>query len=271
MRKRKTESTTENKITKKGREIRKQVKELAADLWQNEMIVKAGLAASGLQLAIAFSYASVWTWPGAVLKAAFIEACVWNINKAIQWGRLVRLNWRWQAFLWFVLIVVMYISIRANLYYEYEKKLAMQSPDGAPRRLATRRRCGHRGWRRRGGGGQRRLARVRARTQRAAGRHDVGRRRAGRRLGRHLRRAGGARLRERAGLRGVAGPHRPPGRGRGRVPVGGHAERRPAPVPAVPDPAAVAQYASDAGATPELVAALKAWLEARDAIAEAAA
>ena len=132
MRKRKTESTTENKITKKGREIRKQVKELAADLWQNEMIVKAGLAASGLQLAIAFSYASVWTWPGAVLKAAFIEACVWNINKAIQWGRLVRLNWRWQAFLWFVLIVVMYISIRANLYYEYEKKLAMQSPDGAP-------------------------------------------------------------------------------------------------------------------------------------------
>lgn len=112
-------------VEKKSREVRRQLKEIASDLWQNELIVKAGLVASGIQLAIAFSYSSYSSYPGAILKATFIEACVWNLNKAIAWSRLIKLNWRWQTFLWAVLVVVMFISTRANLYYEYEKKLQL--------------------------------------------------------------------------------------------------------------------------------------------------
>jgi hypothetical protein len=121
---------TDPRYREKLRSVRRQLREIARDLWQNEWIVKAGLAASGIQLAIAFSYAHWLSWPGAVMKAAFIEACVWNLNKAIGWARLVKLSRAWLAFLWAVLAVVMLISTQANLYYEYEKKLANKLPRG---------------------------------------------------------------------------------------------------------------------------------------------
>ncbi|MBK7363062.1 MAG: hypothetical protein IPJ01_12265 [Micavibrio sp.] len=130
-REQKREAKQENTRAQKAhREWKKTFKEIMRDLWLNDWFIKIGLAVSGWQLAIAFYY------PGyplsaisAIGKAAFVEGGVWLINRAIVWARVVKIHWAWKSFLWFILAVLMFISVRANLDYENEKKLAVKYPD----------------------------------------------------------------------------------------------------------------------------------------------
>lgn len=114
----------ETRAAQAYRETKKRLKELLTDLWYNDIIIIVGLAASGVQLIIAFTYAgSWWSFFPALFKAAFIEASVWLLNKAISWHGLLKIRAGGVAFLWAVLVVVMFISTRANLSYEYKMKI----------------------------------------------------------------------------------------------------------------------------------------------------
>ena len=124
----KTKTPEPTKLEKHSREIKKQLRDIAKDLWLNNWIVIGGLIASGLQLVIAFTYSAWWTIFPALFKAVFIESCVWALNKAIGWHKVLKLRGG-LVFLWGVLVVVMFISTRANLQYEYEKKLQQHFPN----------------------------------------------------------------------------------------------------------------------------------------------
>ena len=117
------------KLVDRAKKIKRQLKELGKDLWLNDRIIQLGLIASGMQLTFAFTYTSpvwyetIWSWVSALAKATFIEICVWSLNKAIAWAGVLQLKKGGTAFLWVVLVVVMFISTRANLQYEYGQKI----------------------------------------------------------------------------------------------------------------------------------------------------
>lgn len=114
----------ETRAEKVFRETKRRLKELLRDLWYNDIIIIVGLGASGLQLIFAFTYGHAWlSFFPALFKAAFIEACVWLLNKAISWHGLLKMKQSSVVFLWVVLVVVMFISTRANLSYEYRMKI----------------------------------------------------------------------------------------------------------------------------------------------------
>lgn len=115
------------KLARLHRNIKTNLRKIAHDIWVNEWIVNIGLIASGLQLTVAFSYDTFVSYLSAFFKAAFIEACVWSLNRAIGWAGIVRLKKSGTVFLWGVLAIVMFISTRANLQYEYEKKLQQKN------------------------------------------------------------------------------------------------------------------------------------------------
>jgi hypothetical protein len=132
----KTERAPREKLTLRERRVRKQLREIAADLILNDWYIKIGLAVSGIQLAVTFAYitpsffGSAFSILSAIGKAAFIEAGVWLINRTISHARAVRVHAAWQALLWFVLLTLMYISMRANLRYEWEKRVEVKYPQG---------------------------------------------------------------------------------------------------------------------------------------------
>lgn len=133
--KQKDETTTiTKKLAERGRKIKRQLKELARDLWLNDRIIQLGLIASGMQLTFAFAYTTgawyevTWSWISALAKAAFIEICVWSLNKAIAWAGVLQLKKSSTTFLWVVLGTVMFISTRANLQYEYTQKIHAHNP-----------------------------------------------------------------------------------------------------------------------------------------------
>jgi hypothetical protein len=128
----KAERAETSRAQKVHREWKKTFREISRDLWLNDWFIKIGLAVSGWQLMIAFYYPGFWlSGVSAVGKAAFVEGGVWLLNRAIAWARVVKIHWTWKAFLWFILAVLMFISVRANLDYEYEKKLAIKYPGRA--------------------------------------------------------------------------------------------------------------------------------------------
>jgi hypothetical protein len=116
------------KLIDRSRKIKKQLKELAHDLWLNDRIIQLGLVASGMQLTFAFAYshgawyAVAWSWFSALAKASFIEICIWSINRAIAWAGVMQIK-KGVAILWVILSVVFFISTRANLQYEYTQKI----------------------------------------------------------------------------------------------------------------------------------------------------
>lgn len=117
------------KLAERAKRIKKQLKELAKDLWLNDRIIQLGLLASGMQLTFAFTYTTgtwleiAWSFISALAKATFIEICVWSLNRAIAWASVMQIKKGGTGFLWLVLIVVMFISTRANLQYEYAQKI----------------------------------------------------------------------------------------------------------------------------------------------------
>ncbi len=117
------------KLIDRAKKIKRQLKELGRDLWLNDRIIQLGLVASGMQLTFAFTYTTgiwyetVWSWFSALAKAAFIEVCVWSLNRAIAWAGVLQIKKGGTAFLWVVLGTVMFISTRANLQYEYGQKI----------------------------------------------------------------------------------------------------------------------------------------------------
>lgn len=109
------------------RTVKKDLRTIARDLWVNDVIVICGLVASGVQIAIAFSYSTVGSVGSAIFKALFIEASIYSLNRAISWAAKINLGRSKMAFLWFVLVMVMFISTRANLAYEVEKLLTAKN------------------------------------------------------------------------------------------------------------------------------------------------
>lgn len=124
------------KLTARERRIKRQLKDILHDLRWNDWYIKVGLAVSGIQLAVTFTYitqsfwASMFSVISAIGKAAFVEAGVWLINRTISHARAIRVKMAWQVALWFVLFTLMWISVRANLRYEWEKKVELKFPKG---------------------------------------------------------------------------------------------------------------------------------------------
>lgn len=128
--------TGARKLADRSRKIKAQIKDIARDLILNDWYIKIGLGVSGIQLAVTFAYVTGSVWASAfsivsaIGKAAFIEGGVWLINRTISHARAVRLHWAWQGMLWAVLFTLMWISMRANLRYEWEKKAEIKFPKG---------------------------------------------------------------------------------------------------------------------------------------------
>lgn len=124
------------KLAERSRKIKAQIKAIARDLVLNDWYIKIGLGVSGIQLAVTFAYitpsvfASAFSILSAIGKAAFIEGGVWLINRTISHARAVRVHWGWQGLLWLVLFTLMWVSMRANLRYEWEKKAEIKFPKG---------------------------------------------------------------------------------------------------------------------------------------------
>ena len=124
------------RLTARERRVKRQLKDIVRDLSYNDWYIKIGLGVSGIQLAVTFAYitnnfwASLFSIVSAIGKAAFIEAGVWLINRTISHARAVRVHPAWQGLLWFVLLTLMYISMRANLRYEWEKRAEVKYPKG---------------------------------------------------------------------------------------------------------------------------------------------
>lgn len=124
------------RLSVRERRVKRQIKDIVRDLAYNDWYIKIGLGVSGIQLAVTFAYitgsfwASAFSIVSAVGKAAFIEAGVWLINRTISHARAVRVHPAWQGLLWFVLLTLMYISMRANLRYEWEKRAEVKYPKG---------------------------------------------------------------------------------------------------------------------------------------------
>lgn len=124
------------RLTQRERRIKRQLKDIARDLVYNDWYIKIGLAVSGVQLAVTFAYitgsvwASAFSIVSAIGKAAFIEAGVWLINRTISHARAIRVHAAWQGMLWFVLFTLMFISVRANVRYEWEKRVEVKFPKG---------------------------------------------------------------------------------------------------------------------------------------------
>ncbi len=105
--------------------VKRKLKEIVAEVKFYDKIVIAGLVASGLQLTVSYAFTgSILSWGSAVFKALFIEACTWIFNKSISRGREMRQDTR---FVWLCLLIVMTVSIRANLKYIYKQQLAQHS------------------------------------------------------------------------------------------------------------------------------------------------
>ena len=124
------------RLTQRERRVKRQLKDIARDLVYNDWYIKIGLGVSGIQLAVTFAYitpsffGSAFSVVSAIGKAAFIEAGVWLINRTISHARAVRVHPAWQAGLWGVLLTLMFISMRANLRYEWEKRVEVKYPKG---------------------------------------------------------------------------------------------------------------------------------------------
>lgn len=122
------------KLTVRERRVKRQIKDIARDLIYNDWYIKIGLGVSGIQLAVTFTYLAGNWWAitlsavSAIGKAVFIEAGVWLINRTISHARAVRMHWAWQGVLWVILFTLMWISVRANVSYEWEKKVAVKYP-----------------------------------------------------------------------------------------------------------------------------------------------
>lgn len=131
---RQKERQEETRARKAHKEWKKTFAEITKDLWYSDIFIKVGLAVSGIQLAVAFTYTTGHWFVvflsafSAIGKAAFVEGGVWLINRAIMWARLTRVYWAWQVVIWLILLFLMFISVRANLDYEHEKKLAARYP-----------------------------------------------------------------------------------------------------------------------------------------------
>lgn len=96
------------------------IREITRDIKFYDAIMVSLLIASGIQLAIAYSYSTIFSIVAAIFKAAGIEAANYIFNKGISRAKEFNLQ---SKFLWVSLIVVMGISTKAALAYEYEKKL----------------------------------------------------------------------------------------------------------------------------------------------------
>lgn len=124
------------RIAERARKVKAQLKAIMRDLWLNEWYIKTGLAVSGIQLAVTFAYITKSPWAtgfsivSAIGKAAFVEAGVWLINRTISHARAIRVHWAWQSILWAVLFTLMWVSMRANLRYEWEKRVEVKFPKG---------------------------------------------------------------------------------------------------------------------------------------------
>lgn len=124
------------RIAERARKVKAQLKAIMRDLWLNEWYIKTGLAVSGVQLAVTFAYITKSPWAtgfsivSAIGKAAFVEAGVWLINRTISHARAIRVHWAWQSILWAVLFTLMWVSMRANLRYEWEKRTEVKFPKG---------------------------------------------------------------------------------------------------------------------------------------------
>jgi hypothetical protein len=137
-RRRKNEITAAppERLTQRERRIKRQLKDIAKDLVYNDWYIKIGLAVSGIQLFVTFVYVTKSPWAtglsivSALGKAAFVEAGVWLINRTISHARAIRVHAAWQGVLWSVLFILMFISVRANVRYEWEKRAEVKYPKG---------------------------------------------------------------------------------------------------------------------------------------------
>lgn len=124
------------RIAERARSVKNQIKAVSRDLILNDWYIKIGLAVSGIQLAVTFTYITHSTWAtafsiaSAIGKALFIEGGVWLMNRAFSHLRAVRGHWLSQGFVVAILFVLMWISMRANLRYEWEKKAEVKYPKG---------------------------------------------------------------------------------------------------------------------------------------------
>lgn len=128
--------TGARRVAERARKVKAQLKAIMRDLWLNAWYIKIGLAVSGIQLAVTFAYITKSPWASAfsvlsaIGKAAFVEAGVWLINRTISHARAIRVHWAWQGILWAVLFTLMWVSMRANLRYEWEKRVEVKFPKG---------------------------------------------------------------------------------------------------------------------------------------------
>jgi hypothetical protein len=133
-RQKKQEKAEASRAKKAHRDWKKTFKEITTDLWLNDWFIKIGLAVSGIQLAVSFTYLTGSGWAiflsgaSAVGKAAFVEGGVWLVNRAIVWARVLKMNFFVKIIMWLILATLMYMSVRANLDYEHEKKLNIKYP-----------------------------------------------------------------------------------------------------------------------------------------------
>ena len=124
------------RVAERARKVKAQLKAIMRDLWRNDWDIKTGLAVSGIQLFVTFVYVTKSPWAtglsivSAFGKAAFVEAGVWLINRTISHARAIRVHWAWQSILWAVLFTLMWVSMRANLRYEWEKRAEVKFPRG---------------------------------------------------------------------------------------------------------------------------------------------
>lgn len=137
-RRRKNEVTAQpvERLTQRERRVKRQIKDIVQDLIYNDWYIKIGLGVSGIQLAVTFAYithsvvGSGLSVISAIGKAAFVEAGVWLINRTISHARAIRVHAAWQSVLWAVLFTLMFISMRANVRYEWEKRVEVKYPRG---------------------------------------------------------------------------------------------------------------------------------------------
>lgn len=124
------------RVAARARNIKAQVKAIAKDLVYNQWYITIGLAVSGIQLGVAFTYVTASGWAtffsiiSAAGKALFIEGGVWLTNRAFSHARSTGVHWFGQAFLIAFALCLMWISARANLQYEWEKKVEVKFPKG---------------------------------------------------------------------------------------------------------------------------------------------
>lgn len=146
-RQKKQEKAEASRAEKHNRQVRRTLKEITKDLIKNEWYIKIGLAVSGIQLAVAFTYLTGSWWAitlsgfSAVGKAAFVEGGVWLMNRTISHARAVKIHWLWQSSIWGILLILMWISVRANISYEWEKKVAIKYPHGECKQIVEGDRC----------------------------------------------------------------------------------------------------------------------------------